>query len=200
MRKNKAGIFRRTLMACLCLCCILTLAPARGEIQVEIAADDWSWEEGSVATFYGSVLSDQDVKDAVMTLSAETRLEDSGEVLFTAVNEKKLKIRKRSAEISEDLKSGEAWTFEGEWALPGDTGEGLAWASIRLTVRDADGKELVTGILEEGSRAEDENAASASPVRRADRIILVLALACAFVWMLAVGRYLLLNRKIKVKG
>jgi hypothetical protein len=138
-------------------------------------------------------VTDPDAADAVLTLRAETSLEDSGEAIFTSVNGKKLKIRKRGPEITEDLQAGSEFLFEGEWNLPADTGSGIARAVITLTIQDAEGNTIAEGRMEEGSLAAEEAIQGASPAKKADQLILILLLAGLLVWLAAVSRYLVLN-------
>ena len=176
-------------------CMLLCFIPAvcLGDTEIEMTADEWTWNANEVASFHGSIVTDQDAADAVLTLRAETSLEDSGEVIFTSVNGKKLKIRKRGPEITEDLQAGSEFLFEGEWNLPADTGGGIARAVITLTIQDAEGNTIAEGRMEEGSLAAEEAIQGASPAKKADQLILILLLAGLLVWLAAVSRYLVLN-------
>ena len=184
----------------LCCCCCMALSQAHADLLIEMTSDEWTWEEMGVSTFHGSIRSDQDLSGAVLTLTAETRLEDSGQAVFTVFDGKKLKIRKQGPELTEDLPAGKQISFEGEWELPENTGEGLAWATIRLSVKNAEGQEVGAGFLEAGSREQDSSVASASPTHRADQLILVLIIASAAAWLLAFTRHLLVNRTRERKG
>ena len=175
------------------LCTIFFSAAAETRIEMT-PGEDWSWEAGTISSFSGTVLPDQDIKDATLTLRVETKLESSGEAVFTVVDGKKLKIRKRAATVTEDLSAGREIAFEAEWNLPEEMEESIAHALIHLEIQDGDGNVIASSAMEAGSR-EEESKTAASPVQKADQLILYLAIACAVVWALAVARHLILNRK-----
>lgn len=193
MIRERRKRLRRFALFCTALCLLMGLGLA--ETQISMTADDWTWEEDGVSAFHGSILADRDVTDAELSLEISTRLEDSGEIQFISVGGKQLKIRKRGPSTNADLIAGEALNFEGEWILPSDTDTGLAYAEIRLKVTDAEGKSLGEGTLEVGSQAEENSLEEASPVKRAERLTMWLAIGCACVWALAIFRHLMLNRK-----
>ena len=194
-RRKENG--RRTALGCAALVCAMLCwicAGALGEIQVEIIPDEWAWEAGSVATFHGTVTSGENLAGADLSLTVETRLEDSGEALFTAVNGKKLKIRKRASRVTEDLTAGVPLEFEAEWMIPEDTDSGLARAVVTLKVLDSEGKEKGAGTLEQGSRSEDAAREAASPVRKAEKALRILLIAAGVVWAVAILRYLWIKK------
>ena len=179
--------------------CALTLAvllccTARGESNLTIEADDWSWEEGMTTTFQGEITVAEDVPDAELTLSVETRLEDSGEVVFTEVNGTRLKIRKRSATVDAELKAGEAFPFTAEWTAPEEIDGEIAWAAVHLTVKDGADREIASMQAEIGSRAQDA-AVGVTPAGRVGQATLILAILCAAVWTAAILRNLVLRKK-----
>lgn len=189
---------RLTRGGILSLCCmILCLAgnPALADTAIEMHADEWTWEENGISSFHGSILPDQSLEDAVLRLSVETRLEDSGEAIFTSVNEKQIKIRKRGPETTASLEAGTALPFEGEWNLPAETDGGLGYAAIRLTVEDAEGRKIAEGLLEAGSQEAAEALEEATPLSRMNRMIRVLAIGCGVVWLAAFVRGGILRRK-----
>ncbi|MBR2823293.1 MAG: hypothetical protein IKE24_06395 [Clostridia bacterium] len=184
------------LLALLCMC--IQAGPALADWQIEMTpGENWSWEAGGISEFSGVIRSDgADVAGAVLTLSVDTRMEDSGSVVFTNLNGKKVKIRKRSDTAEEDLSGGNAEnTFEGEWTLPDEVEEGLASAVVRLTVSDAGGNELARSEMQVGSAAADEASAEAAPAEKLDRLILILLLCGCGIWALALGRFALLRRR-----
>lgn len=186
---------RRTLIVFLVLFLCSLFGPACGETVIEITPDEWSWEAGSVSSFHGAVTPGADCEGAVLTMTVETRLEDSGEVFFTSFAGKNIKVKKRGPEWTADLTAGEETPFEGEWYLPEDTGGGLASATILLRVTDADGNEIARAELKEGSEEEETALVNSSPLGTVNRLMILLAAACVIVWGAAVGRHLYLNRK-----
>ena len=71
---------------------------------------------------------------------------------------------------------------------------GLAHAVITLTIADRDGKQLLSTALEMGSDAEEVALVGVSPLKRIQQLTVILAVACVLVWLLAIGRHLLLRK------
>ena len=188
------------LLACLVLC--LAETAALGEIQIKIEPVAWTWEEKMNSTFQGCIITNgEEIKNAKLLLTIDTRLDDSGIIQFTHLNGNKLKIRKRGPAVETDLSGApEGTTFEAEWLVPSATQGGLAHAVVSLSVQDSDGNLLQTGTMEMGSGASEETAAMVSPLYRVNQLILWLLVACTTVWLLAIGRFLVLKRKLSRKG
>lgn len=194
--RNKPGSAARLVL--LCLLISLIVVPAEAEIKVEMLQGDWTWEAGGFSVFTGSITSDQDLSDVTLSLTAETLLEQSGQAIFTSINGKRLKVKKQLPTASVDLVSGAEIPFEAEWDLPEDTGSGLTWVRIHLSVLSPEGSEISSGTLDIGSLSDQEAMEESAPTRIADRVIICLLAASAFVWLLAAVRSLLLkvrNRK-----
>ena len=158
------------------------LGAASGEAHLLIEPDEWSWEENAICTFSGVITVNETVPDARLTLSVETRLEESGEAVFTEVAGKRLKIRKRSSETTADLDAGAECPFLAQWTVPADTDGGIAWASVKLTVSDSEGKEIATMSAEIGSRQQD----AAAGIKMTDQVnilMVILAAASLLVWL-----------------
>ena len=180
---KKSGL----ILALFCIFCFYT---AKAEIQVKMEPFEWSWEANSTAGFQGVILTDGDIPGAEMKLSVKTRLDDSGEILFTVLNGKKLKVRKRSDSVEMDLAgNNEENTFEGEWYLPADVEGGLSYASIVLSVADANGKELIVSELQAGIPDEDQATADASLPKRLEKLIKYLLISGVAVWLFAFCRF-----------
>ncbi len=189
---------RRTgrFLALLCMC-MMIWAASSADWQIEMTPAEWTWEANGVAAFSGVIKSgDGNVSGAVLTLSIDTRMEDSGEVLFTNLNGKKVKIRKRSSTAEMDLIGGGAEnTFEGEWYLPAEVEEGLSSAVVHLSIADADGRELAKQDMQVGSQEEDAASAGESPAKRLDQLYRILLYAGIVVWALALGRFAILRKR-----
>ena len=179
------------------LCCLIIPGTAAADTQITMEAGEWSWEAGGTSGFSGVIRTDgEDLEGASLQLDIQTRMEDSGDLVFTSLNGKKVKIRKRSDRLEADLAGGGAEnTFEGEWYLPDRVDDGLAYASVNLTVFDAEGNEIGTGRLDVGDREEEAAAAGRDPIALAEKAALYLAAAGAAVWVFAIGRHLILNRR-----
>ncbi|MBQ9251812.1 MAG: hypothetical protein IJ188_04165 [Clostridia bacterium] len=188
---------RKFALWCTLLC--LFSATAFADFQIDIIPDEWTWEESGISAFHGQLTADQDLSDATLRLKVETRLEDSGEIQFLSIDGKQLKIRKRGPETVADLSKDTPLTFEGEWNLPENTDAGIAWAAIRLQVEDQEGQLLAETTLEIGDRTVEAELENSSPLKKADRIILILSVCAAAFWALAIIRYGILNRKKKGK-
>ena len=184
------------LLALLCICMMICPA-ALADWQIEMKPLEWTWDANGVASFSGVIRTDGEaVSGAVMTLAVDTRMEDSGEVLFTVLNEKKVKLRKRSSTAEMDISGANAEnTFEGEWYLPADVEEGLASAVIHLTIADGEGKELAKYDMQAGSKEADTASAAASPAEKLDRLFHILLFGGIGVWILALVRFGFLQRK-----
>ncbi len=180
---------------CMLLLFLLIGGWALADTAIEIQADEWTWDANGRCSFQGSILPDRDLKDAVLTVSVETRLEDSGTVQFTSMNGKKLKIRKRSAQAETDFTAGIPVPFEGEWFLPSDTEDGIAWARITLQAADKEGNTLAVKQTEIGNRDQDLVLQGSSPAEKTEKMTLLFAVAAGIVWILAIARNLILRKK-----
>ncbi len=192
---------RRVRAVCCCLLtALLWAALAVGETAVTIEAGEWTWEPGGVSTFSGTVIPDRDLPEALLKLSVETKGENVRGITFLTLNGKKVKLRKRGPEATVEMKSGTPFSFEGQWTIPEETDSGLVYAEITLTVLDEQGEEAGRGILKIGSAEAENRMLEQTLTGRTDRLILILSAACAAVWVLAVGRHMILNRKKGQKG
>ena len=192
------------LPALLCCMCMIAAAAA-ADVSVTMKTDEWTLEPGTVCLFTGTVSTDgEDLPGASLKLTLECAAEDPGEVQFSNLNGKKLTKRKRSDTAEIDLAGKNAEnTFEAEWMLPMEADDALSGAAVRLTVSDGDGKELKSVVLRQGaSGAEETEAAAAAPDETApdslpSRLLRILAVSSAAVWILAVSRHVFLNRNKK---
>ena len=167
---------------------------AAGEAALREA--EWTWDGGGEATFSGTVSADAaDAADAVWHLELETnRPEDQGSVLFTAINGKQLKMRKRSDTVEADFTGGKAEnTFEASWYLPEDTA-GITRAVIRFRLTDAAGQELAAGEMTMGDGAEGGESAAGGTPELIGRWTTILLIAAAAAWLAAICRCMILRR------
>ena len=185
------------LTVCLVIC--MLFSSAQGETKVDLAADEWSWEEGSASFFHGTIQADQSFSGATLCLSVNSRLADSGTAVFTSLNGKKLKTKQRNASLQVELSPDEKLEFTGQWNLPEEMETDLAYAVVRLQVLDENGKEVCSGILEAGSKTADDSLVANSPVTRAEKVLRLLAILAAVFWMAALGRYMILKARLAGK-
>ena len=182
------------MMFCAFLICFIRNS-ACGELQIEMEADEWTWEPGETAFFHGSFVPDASCSGVSLALSADTRLGDAGELQFLSVNGKNLKIRNRAPNITADLTAGEETDFTAAWILPTESEGRLSWAEIHLVISDADGNRIGEGRMTAGTPEENTAILTSSPVQSADRLMLLLAVLCAVVWGAAVGRNIILRKR-----
>ena len=178
------------------LCCIFLILNTYGascETSVEIQADEWSWEAGEISYFHGSIRSDRDIPEAKLELKINTGLSESGEISFTVLNGKKLKIRKQGPNAETELRKDEVLTFEGKWLLPYEPERDLQQAILELTVKNGNEEVIASGSLQMGT--VEESVVAAAALSSSDRVIPILLAAAALIWLAAVGRHLILNKK-----
>ena len=96
--------------------------------------------------------------------------------------------------------TSEGVPFEAEWLVP-VSGQGeLAHAVVTLSVQDENGQTIATATMEMGSESSETQIVSASPIGRVNQLNTMLLIACGIIWILALGRYWLLNHKARRKG
>ena len=179
-------------LLCICLC-----AAAAADVQINMEEGEWTWDAGGTATFRGTITTDgADIPGAVMELSVETRMEDSGEAVFSNLNGKNIKVKKRNARMEMDIAGGQAEnTFEGEWYLPEEGTEGLAHATIRISITDGAGQSVGKAEMSVGEAGEEvAEPVAAGPVEKAILLRNILLIAAGAVWLLAITRHAILNR------
>ena len=185
-----AGIF---MIACLCI------QNAYGEVFATIAEDEWTWEPDGTATFRGEVRCDQENTDELclqLTIIPKPEEADPGEVVFTAINDKKLTIRNQKSEYSWIPDGNNSVAFSGSWYFPSENN--IREISIRLCVRDKDGTVIAESILQK--QKEEETAVQTGRMilpGNPDRIRIILLTAAGIVWCFAIIRIILLGRKRK---
>ena len=92
-------------------------------VTAELHSSEWTWEEKNIAMFEGSVSSENALPEKVLlrlsfTVSPGQTDTDAGEMVFSAVNGKKLTIRKQKPEITADTGGSDRLTFSGSWKTP----------------------------------------------------------------------------------
>ena len=186
------------MLLCLVLC--LCTSAGLGEVQLTLEPAEWTWEAGAVATFQGQLDSGgEDLTGAALNLEIEVspQQEDPGRAVFTSLNDKRLKVRKQSGTHTlEADESVQPLTFTGSWFLAEESY--YNGATLRLTLTDAEGKELArTEYAAENGAATGESG-EGEPFRLPvdmNQVIRILAIVCGSVWALFLCR--LLWRKLK---
>ena len=172
------------LMLCLVLC--LCTGAGLGEVQLTLEPAEWTWEAGAVATFQGRLdAGGEDLTGATLTLAIEVdpQQEDPGRVVFTSLNDKRLKVRKQTETHTLEA-SDVPLMYTGSWFLAEESY--YNGATLRLTLTDPAGKELARTeyAAESGSAAGEgqEGQHFRVPVDM-NQVIRVLLIACGAVWL-----------------
>lgn len=178
---------------------LISCACASG-ISCEIIPAGSSWIPGESALFEGCVSADETVSydNVMMKLSIRTDpvLSETGAIVFSEVNGKKLSIRNQKDEYPVSLQSGSEIRFSGSWLIPENIH--VSDAALVLTILDPDGS-----ILDEVSAPLSGNESVSSPsvmmfpdLAAPIRYVLI---AAAAVWTLAAVRILIHQKRRKQK-
>lgn len=178
-------------------CFLMLFGQACGEangLQAGLVSESWSWEANAVCTLAGSIHTGADgLKNATLKLVAETKPEtdNSGKIVFTAVNGNKVKLRRQSDTfLIEEAEGNGDVPVSVSWFMPEEI---LSEARIRLSVIGSDGETLISTELTQ----TNDQAAISGPWRipfDLNRIILILTVLAAVIWGAAVLR-IILNKK-----
>ena len=178
---------------------LISCACASG-ISCEIIPAGNSWIPGESALFEGCVSADETVSydNVMMKLSIRTDpvLSETGAIVFSEVNGKKLSIRNQKDEYPVSLQAGSEIRFSGSWLIPENIH--VSDAALVLTILDPDGS-----ILDEVSAPLSGNESVSSPsvmmfpdLAAPIRYVLI---AAAAVWTLAAVRILIHQKRRKQK-
>ena len=158
---------------------------------------EWTWEPGGTATFSGSFsFEGEDVSDAMLILELKTNQPDQpGSVVFTEINGKTVKIRKRSDTMQANLQGhGAENTFLGDWYLP-EEGVNLSEAVLGFRAEDGQGKLLASAELKVGGNGEEAGGTPARILNHLHLAILILAAVTVLLWAAAILRNMLLRKR-----
>ena len=178
---------------------LISCACAAG-ITCEINPAGSSWIPGESALFEGCVSADETVSydNVMMKLSIRTDpvLSETGAIVFSEVNGKKLSIRNQKDEYPVSLQSGSEIRFSGSWLIPENIH--VSDAALVLTILDPDGSILdeVSAPLS-GSESVSRPSVMMFPDLAAP--IRYVLIAAAAVWTLAAVRILIHQKRRKQK-
>ena len=203
IRKRKNTPFLCIVLVFLVTLLVPAFCCAESPVLISVQENEWSWVPGEVATFSGliSCQNPEDLSGATLRLEIipEPRDEDAGRVVFTAVNDKRIKIRKQSDtyNIDDDDLSGEI-PFEGSWFIP----EGSAYfkAGLNASVIGKDGNTLASGNISVGSGSNEGNHTLLRIPVDIGRLNTVLAVCTAGICFLAIFRVFVITRKKSTKS
>ena len=178
--------------------CLLSFGRA-DPVSIEMTEDIWTWQAGESATFSGTITGDDELLSSCtlhLSVLAGSSEPETGSVVFTTVNDHKIKVRKQSDTYEmpgDSLEEG--IHFTGIWRLP-ETAVSHRTA-IQLQVTASDGTSLGSASL-----SPDQDSPEANGGRRLFRIPIDLDQAQMILWIsagtvwCAVGlRFLLIHRK-----
>ncbi len=168
-------------------CFLLFAGAARGEKSAAMAVTESAWEAGGSVVCSGSFTLEEAVSEAVYRVELKTNApENSGEAVFTEINGKSIRIRKRSASMTEEALSGEN-TFEITWFLPEQI-TNLTRGDLLFTLESPEGTVLLSAEAGVGTESADSADPGVLLLARTNEIIRVLLIAAALIWALALGR------------
>ncbi len=189
------------------LCCFLMLivqtasAESQKELGIELQKTDWTWTAGEVATFAGTLHpahTDLNGAKLELTIQASPETDDSGKLVFTSCNGKRIKVRNQSETCSlENVENSDSIPFECSWILP----EGSMFQKVTITATciSESGENLFSygmtcvndSWFEQGDQKIFHIPADL------DQLVLILCVACAVVWTAAIIRNILLRHEEK---
>lgn len=195
MRKGTSTVI--AVATALCFLCFAAYAVSGTNI--ELHTDEWTWQAEDVATFSGTItMQGDDIDNADLSLVYQiNNVEETGSVVFTAVNGKNLTTRKQKESCRISLAgNGAENNFEAMWMLPEDT-ESIRSFAVTVVVCDEEDNEICRGDMKvtNGDDLADPQKESVFERIRIDRYLIYLITACAVIWMLAIIRSVYLNRK-----
>ena len=186
----KGRFFRRTAAWTL-LALGLWISAAGADAALSFREEDA--ETAGERTITGTVTADrEDTADAVWHLALESD-GDAGSLLFTEINGKQLKMRKRSDTVEADYLGGTENTFTALWYLPEGGGDPDG-VSIRFSLTDAAGTEITAGTLTTGGASSPAEEAESLLNHRIHLAVLILFPLGALLWAAACIRSLMTRR------
>ena len=125
----------------LCLFCAVALiflcaasAASAESLTVEMKEAGWTWEENNIASFEGTVASESGLPEKIvmkLEFLAYPESKDSGEVVFSTVNGKKLTLRKQKSDYSLSTDGVKSIGFTAGWKTP----ESVLFTRIDITLK-----------------------------------------------------------------
>ena len=169
------------------------------------AGEEWSWDPGAYNTFEGSIdLSEYTGRDISVEMSTDLvydiKTEQSSMPVFTIVNGKRIVMLKQTNTIRcLPDEANPVLQFSGRIRLPEK--QHTSQITFQLCLKDENGEELKTVAcrIHDGNDAA-RSAGSSFYIRfRTETVTLILTIAAAAVWSIAVIRFLR-TRKQKRTG
>lgn len=171
---------------------------ALGEVTATLSVEDWTSEPGGSIAILGTIDGlTEDQENAIWHLDLQTSYsQDAGNLVFTTINEKNVKIRNRSDTLTADILGNVPNTFAAEWYLS-DTVVDTASSVLRFTLTGADGKVLASAEL----RGNQSALSAVDPVSRAMFFIrrwkwVLWATVAAFWGLALLGTFLFRKKRV----
>ena len=158
-------------------------------LSVHIEKDEWSWVGDTAATFKGSIIcqgvTDEDPVILRLTLITGPDDSDSGEIVFTSVNHKRLAVRKQKNEYTMTASQTATTLFTGSWMIP----EGKQFNTVTIGIEATDKENNI--LANDTFTMTDSTASTFSDVPRLPdpgRYIHPIMIAAGIIWILALIR------------
>lgn len=165
------------------------------------AGEEWSWDPGAYNTFEGSIdLYEYTGRDISVEMSTDlvydTKTEQSSMPVFTIVNGKRIVMLKQTNTIRcLPDEANPVLRFSGRIRLPEK--QHTSQITFQFCLKDENGEELKTVAcrIDDGNDAA-RSAGSSFYIRfRTETVTLILAIAAAAVWSVAVIRFLRIRKQ-----
>lgn len=179
------------------------LCRSEAEPAIELREKEWTWEGENLASFEGKA-SLEGLPDGKLLLrlsiDTEPKATNPGEIVFQAVDEKKLTLRKQKEEYLFSREGQDELTFTGNWKTPDDVFFTKVNITFRICTEDgetvlAEQKMTVSRTTEEMLNIEDGKIRLKTDF---SAWILWGSVAAGVIWILAVIR-IVMNRTARKK-
>ena len=171
---------------------------AKSDLDLTLEEDEWSWVPGEVATFMGTVSGEPTALNDItlfLSITPEPKGDETGNIVFTSVNEKKIKIRKQSESytLADNEATSGIVTFTGSWFIP----ENSAYfkAGLKISALNHNGETLAGVVLNLGAN----NGESGSTLKRIpidiSLVNKILSLSILVIWFFVLLKLWYLKRK-----
>ena len=158
-------------------------------LSVHIEKEEWSWIGNTAATFKGSIIcqgvTDEDPVILRLTLITGPDDSDSGDIVFTSVNHKRLAVRKQKNEYILTASPTATTVFTGSWMIP--EGKQFSTAAITFEVTDKENNILASDTI---TMTDSAVSALSDAPRLPDpgKYIRPIIIAAGIIWILALIR------------
>ena len=178
------------------LCLFVVLCQAAIILNIHIEKDAWTWTGDSVATFKGTVVmqgaSENDPVTLRLSVICEPDGDQTGDAVFTSVNDRQLTVRKQKSEYLLTGSETATTRFTGSWYVPED-GQ-YSRVTIRVEAVASDGsviRDALMQVINDAVYSDD----SISRLPDPDTCIRPVLIAAGVIWFLAIIRIIINKRR-----